>query len=824
MQTMRSLKILNASENNISTFSPKLWMMKGLETLDLSFNLFTSLPSLEGDLDLLQSTGEWIVSIGMLETLTHLNLGHNSLTEWPLGLEKCTTLNHLDLSHNKIQQLYKQIGKLRALQDLLIQNNELKDVPESLGECLELKVLLAGDNSIESLPESLSNLIQMQQIELQFNNLGALSSSFKSWSHLQTLRVDHNPLRNIPAVFPGWLGFEQGELHNCKLEMLPKDLFQGSEAISLKNLNFSRNEIAILPENFEIVQKTLTRLNLSFNLLKKLPSDLFKCEKLYELDVSNNRISENFPNNGLNQLIHLSVLNLSYNQLQTIPPGLSELKHLKHLNLSDNLIQKLPLDLGNLATLEFFNVSNCKIATVPMSLRQMNQLVMLNFSGNDLQKYPPALYNIQVVCPELRVVDLSNNPIQTDRSDEFFKKALRFLDKNEWKRAEEYLTKIITNIADPYAFDSITHRRPFDPKPFYTRGIVRAQYLSQIQTSIDQLKTQMESIRDEKARIQVDLSRRAVKMQRKSKKPIQNEEKHLNLAELTSQLSLLPQQLVETRLERETCIQGAIQDLTVAIMYNFEKNHALLVRGNVFMKANAFGEAIDDYSQIITACPSNAKLFSLRAIAYSRLGQLPLAIEDVIQALERAPMDDEYTDQLQELKDRWDLYYLPCGVNDPAYQRSFFQDPTGLGTRTDREGMFKIECDRLRAKNALKHEKEQRELQMEYDKMARVYQSVAEKCNQVRCRRELNAAEQDQLKRERLIREWEEKEAEMREKEHDERELMRYEEDYMRWLMNETRSALEQEAILENERQNKLKEKQVLKTRLSRRGGRRKRG
>ncbi|TFF91906.1 MAG: hypothetical protein EU543_06050, partial [Promethearchaeota archaeon] len=99
---------------------------------------------------------------------------------------------------------------------------------------------------------------------------------------------------------------------------------------------------------FKKIPKTLYRLervdylDLSFNYLKKLSSEIFKLRELQSLNLKGNEFNH-FPaifrSFKINNLLSL---NLSYNHINEIPDWIGQLTHLKSLDLSYNELNSLP--------------------------------------------------------------------------------------------------------------------------------------------------------------------------------------------------------------------------------------------------------------------------------------------------------------------------------------------------------------------------------------------------------------------------------------------------------------------------------------------------
>ena len=110
--------------------------------------------------------------------------------------------------------------------------------------------------------------------------------------------------------------------------------------------NLTRNVYLDLPLNLP----HLTVLNLSHNEITKIPDSLFGFIHLRLLDLSFNKI-ENVPS-FISLFPDLRKMDLSHNQISKIPSSLNNLKKLEKLNLSHNKISHLPLSLGNLDSLQ----------------------------------------------------------------------------------------------------------------------------------------------------------------------------------------------------------------------------------------------------------------------------------------------------------------------------------------------------------------------------------------------------------------------------------------------------------------------------------------
>jgi len=114
-------------------------------------------------------------------------------------------------------------------------------------------------------------------------------------------------------------------------------------------LDLSFNLLQDLPSDLPLTLPHLVSLNLSHNRLSSLPDSIFGFLHLRELDVSHNNLSELPPSIFL--LDKLRKMNASDNQISRLPPGIEQLQSLEKLNLLNNPLLHIPLALGGLPRL-----------------------------------------------------------------------------------------------------------------------------------------------------------------------------------------------------------------------------------------------------------------------------------------------------------------------------------------------------------------------------------------------------------------------------------------------------------------------------------------
>uniref|UniRef100_A0A3B5BEW0 non-specific serine/threonine protein kinase n=1 Tax=Stegastes partitus TaxID=144197 RepID=A0A3B5BEW0_9TELE len=235
----------------------------------------------------------------------------------------------------------------------------------------------------------------------------------------------------------------------------------------ITHLDLSSNSLAALPSVVPWGLIQLRTLDLSNNLLNELPSacnsEEVICSRLQHLNLSQNQLSS-LPS-GLLHLTHIQKLSAAKNQLTVlfdIPPITNwiGLRKLKELDVSDNCLTSLPTAVMHcLKSLSFLNVSKNKLITFPdpwacplkqckasynvieslpntISIFWRTHLQEVDFSDNSLKELPSYIFELEALV-SLR---LSGNHIETLPATNKWKcSQLRMLDlsKNQLGKTQE---------------------------------------------------------------------------------------------------------------------------------------------------------------------------------------------------------------------------------------------------------------------------------------------------------------------------------------------------------------------------------------------------
>ncbi|KAG7280669.1 hypothetical protein CRUP_023288 [Coryphaenoides rupestris] len=102
-----------------------------------------------------------------------------------------------------------------------------------------------------------------------------------------------------------------------------------------------------------------------------------------EMDLSLCNLSE-VPVKELAAFRKATVLDLSCNNITSIPPEFCKLTHLVKVDLSKNQLTGLPDELGNLCNLQHLDLYNNKLSALPVSFSQLGNIKWLDLKDNPL--------------------------------------------------------------------------------------------------------------------------------------------------------------------------------------------------------------------------------------------------------------------------------------------------------------------------------------------------------------------------------------------------------------------------------------------------------
>ena len=182
---------------------------------------------------------------------------------------------------------------------------------------------------------------------------------------------------------------------------------QSGALLGITRLDLSCNLRSVPREVFSLAD-TLEVLNLSGNQLSSLPSDLPRLHRLKVIFCSDNHFTE-LPE-VLGQCKALQIVGFKANRIATVsgdalPPAL------RWLILTDNAITRLPNALGHRPALQKLMLAGNQLSGLPDSLANATRLELVRLSANALTQVPLWLPTL----PRLSWLALAGNPLDWHR-------------------------------------------------------------------------------------------------------------------------------------------------------------------------------------------------------------------------------------------------------------------------------------------------------------------------------------------------------------------------------------------------------------------------
>ncbi len=109
-----------------------------------------------------------------------------------------------------------------------------------------------------------------------------------------------------------------------------------------------------------------------------------------------------------------TTLDLSGQQLTSLPESVLDRTDITTLNLSNNQLATLPSDITRLVNLEVLNVENNRLETFPPEISQLMSLREIHANNNRMTSLPTELYGMT----QLKVLDISGNNIPLDQIEQ----------------------------------------------------------------------------------------------------------------------------------------------------------------------------------------------------------------------------------------------------------------------------------------------------------------------------------------------------------------------------------------------------------------------
>ena len=187
------------------------------------------------------------------------------------------------------------------------------------------------------------------------------------------------------------------------LEQLKSGQLAGATELTL------RENLSTFPQQIFDLAETLEVLDLSGNQLSTLPDDLQRLKKLRILFLSNNQFTE-VPT-ALAQCPVLEMIGFKSNQISTVAENALPIQT-RWLILTDNQIDQLPDSMGKLYRLQKMGLAGNRLTSIPASMADCHSLELARLSANKLTAMPDCLLQL----PRLAWLALAGNAFNSSDS------------------------------------------------------------------------------------------------------------------------------------------------------------------------------------------------------------------------------------------------------------------------------------------------------------------------------------------------------------------------------------------------------------------------
>ncbi|GKV50088.1 hypothetical protein SLEP1_g56804 [Rubroshorea leprosula] len=434
-QPLKELRSLNLSFNVIAGWiqNKELSVLENLEELDLGSNILNG-----------SSAAQDVTSLSKLSKLKYLYLKDNILNKDIIRiLGTLPSLKLLDLSRNWLKGSIsnKEFGKLSNVEVLTLSQNGLSGnlpiqgftrlkildlsqnqfsggIPPFVGPLHSLKALSLSSNFQlnGSLPNpGLCGLKRLQELDLSQNSFeGTLPPYLNNLTSLKLLDISDNHFTenlssDLMRRLPSSLEFMDLRHNN----------FQGLFSFSYIE-NHSKLEVFMLTGNKDRLQidaQSLGWINPLFQLkalvlsdlhLNSIPEFLFCQQRLRVIDLSHNKLKEEFPILLLQNNYDLKFMNFRNNSfVGALPSSLGNVRDLSELDLSfNNFLGEVPKELlVGCRGLQQLILSHNKLGGEIFSSEfNFSNLMLLELSNNE---FIGSLSNVKIET--LAIFDVSNN-------------------------------------------------------------------------------------------------------------------------------------------------------------------------------------------------------------------------------------------------------------------------------------------------------------------------------------------------------------------------------------------------------------------------------
>jgi len=216
---------------------------------------------------------------------------------------------------------------------------------------------------------------------------------------------------------------EARQLRNPELELVEKGLMAFEELPGLFSMEFvtrltlTHNKIKTIPSAIANLVN-LEILTLFNNQLEELPTAISSLPKLRILNLGMNRLTS--LGRGFGACPSLEVLDLTHNKMseEGLPANFWMMETLRALYMGDNFFKSISPEMGRLKNLQILVIRNNEINHIPREIGNMTRLREFHVQGNGIQWLPPEIGTLDLGGSR-SIVRIEDNPLAPPLQDQW---------------------------------------------------------------------------------------------------------------------------------------------------------------------------------------------------------------------------------------------------------------------------------------------------------------------------------------------------------------------------------------------------------------------
>jgi Leucine-rich repeat (LRR) protein len=393
-----NLEELDVSWNRLVQIGNEIRFCKTLVTLNVSHNPVTSLP--DGLYVLSHFTNLVIEGVLTLirPPLQVAQAGAPAVRQFQRTLERGVVTGRIDLTGVGLTDFSCIHSAWPSMKELLIDGNAVVTLPSELALTSSLQLLSCASCSLSSFPVLMNLQNSLTSLDLRGNTFSELPIEISVLNSLKKFRAANVGLLSTPSWFSSLSKLQELDLSSNKLRS-PSAIESITTLVNLTKLNLENNGEIHFPAHFERLRHLKT-LFLRGNGVRKLPFCLLLLTHLHDVDTAlmkelilppQELVTKDWAYlasfmsrvQKSSESLELDLMSL---QLRSFPLFVCDITVLCSLNISGNEISSVPQGISCLTCLTELNVKNCPITSLSIELGSLAQLSAFHIDSQYLRQ------------------------------------------------------------------------------------------------------------------------------------------------------------------------------------------------------------------------------------------------------------------------------------------------------------------------------------------------------------------------------------------------------------------------------------------------------